>query len=91
MLNINREKELIELAQKMIKAKSYSGEEKQAAETIGEFCKANGFDDVTYDKYGNVIGIIKGNRPGPKVLFDGHIDTVPVSDPTKWTQDPRTI
>lgn len=88
MLNIDREKELIELAQKMIKAKSYSGEEKQAAETIGEFCKANGFDDVTYDKYGNVIGIIKGNRPGPKVLFDGHIDTVPVSDPTKWTQDP---
>lgn len=82
------DKELIELTQKMIQAKSYSGEEKQAAEIIGEFCKANGFDDVTYDKYGNVIGIIKGKHPGPKVLFDGHIDTVPVSDPTKWTQDP---
>ena len=88
MLSIDREQELIELTKKMIQAKSYSGEEKQAAQTIGEFCKENGFDEVTYDKYGNVIGVIKGNRPGPKVLFDGHIDTVPVSDPTKWTKDP---
>ncbi len=88
MLSTYREQELIDLTKKMIQAKSYSGEEKQAAETIGEFCKANDFDDVTYDKYGNVIGVIKGNRPGPKLLFDGHIDTVPVSDPTKWTKDP---
>lgn len=88
MLNKKREEELIELAQSMIRAKSYSGEEKQAAEIIGAFGNANGFNSVTYDCYGNVIGCIKGNRPGSKVLFDGHIDTVPVSDLGKWTHDP---
>ena len=88
MLTEKRAEELIGLAQKMIQAKSYSGEEDKAAKTLGEYCKANGFDEVTYDKYGNVIGVIKGNRPGPKVLFDGQIDTVPVSDPSKWTHDP---
>ena len=34
------------------------------------------------DRYGNVIGCIKGSRPGPRILFDGHIDTVPVGDPS---------
>ena len=30
---------------------------------------------------------LKGRRPGPCVLFDGHIDTVPVV-PGSWTRDP---
>lgn len=69
MLNQSREQELIKLAQSMIQAKSYSGEEEQAAKTIGEYCTANGFDEVTYDKYGNVIGVIKGNRPSDQKYY----------------------
>ncbi|MFV0379289.1 MAG: YgeY family selenium metabolism-linked hydrolase [Anaerorhabdus sp.] len=80
--------ELLELTSKVIKARSYSGEEKEVAETLKAYCEANGFDSVTIDEYGNIIGCIKGIRPGPKVLFDGHIDTVPVADESKWTYPP---
>lgn len=34
------------------------------------------------------IGCIKGNYPGKKLLFDGHIDTVPVSDGDGWLYPP---
>ena len=50
--------------------------------------KALGFDEVKVDAYGNVIGCIKGKRPGKKILFDGHIDTVPVIDETEWIHPP---
>ena len=42
--------------------------------------EAGVFDEIETDCYGNVIGHIKGKNPGPKVLFDGHIDTVPVGN-----------
>lgn len=42
--------------------------------------KEVGYDTVHIDKYGNVIGSIKGKYEGPKVLMDGHIDTVPVDE-----------
>ena len=48
----------------------------------------NGFDQVYIDKYGNIIGKIKGKRPGKKLLFDGHIDTVPVGNESEWTHAP---
>ena len=32
--------------------------------------------------------ISKGKKPGPKILFDGHMDTVPVPDETAWDHDP---
>lgn len=36
----------------------------------------------------HTLASIKGDRPGPVVLFDGHIDTVPVEDETAWTYPP---
>ncbi len=47
-----------------------------------------GFDEVTIDRYGSVLGCIRGRRPGRRVLMDGHIDTVDVSDRSRWTHDP---
>ena len=55
---------------------------------LSENMKQMGFDEVTVDKYGNIIGCIKGNRPGKKVLFDGHIDTVPVTEEAEWLYPP---
>lgn len=40
------------------------------------------------DAYGSVTGIINGKRPGPTIVFDGHIDTVPVPDPSAWQHEP---
>lgn len=88
MLNEVRKSELIALCQTLIQSPSYSGQEAGVVEKLTSYFNANGFDKVHVDKYGNIIGTIKGNRPGPKLQFDGHIDTVPVQDATKWDYDP---
>lgn len=88
MLNKEREQQVVELCQKLVHQKSYSGEEQGVVAVLKEEMEKRGFDSVTVDHYGNIIGCIKGNRPGPKVLFDGHMDTVPVSDETEWLYPP---
>lgn len=55
-------------------------------ERIGAEMRKLGFDEVRFDKMGNILGRI-GN--GPKVLvYDSHIDTVGVGDPAEWPYDP---
>lgn len=76
------------LCRQAIKAASYTGQEQQAARLFKESMLALGFDRAWTDGAGNVIGEIKGANPGPRLLFDGHIDTVEVSDQDKWTTDP---
>ncbi|MFV0465505.1 MAG: YgeY family selenium metabolism-linked hydrolase [Lachnospiraceae bacterium] len=88
MLTEKQKNEVIVLCQSMIAAKSYSGEEAAAANVLKEYFTASGFDETIVDEYGNVIGVLKGNRPGKKILFDGHIDTVPVVSAGKWSKDP---
>lgn len=82
------EQEIINLCQGLIRAKSYSGHERNAAGILESFFKNSGYDDTFIDEYGNVIGHIKGKRPGKTILFDGHIDTVPVNNPYDWKYDP---
>lgn len=88
MLSKERQEKVIALCQDMVKAQSYSGQEKEAAMTLKKAFEDMGFDDVVIDRYGNCIGHIKGSKPGPKLLFDGHIDTVPVTDPSAWEYPP---
>lgn len=78
----------VELTQKLVRRQSYSGNEKDVSEELTKFFKENGFDDVHVDKYGNTIGHIKGSKPGPKIVFDGHMDTVPVTDESEWQYPP---
>ena len=78
----------VELTQKLVRRQSYSGNEKGVSEELTKFFKENGFDDVHVDKYGNTIGHIKGSKPGPKIVFDGHMDTVPVTDESEWKYPP---
>ena len=88
MLTKEREEAVVSLCQKVIRQRSYSGEEQGVANVLKENMQAMGFDEVAIDKYGNIIGCIKGKRPGKKILFDGHIDTVPVTDETEWQYPP---
>ncbi len=57
---------------------------------VGERCEAEmrklGFDDVWWDRMGNVVGVI-GSGP-KKILYDGHIDTVGIGNPDEWEWDP---
>lgn len=81
---------VLELCTKLIRERSYSGEEQNIVKVIEEYMKAAGFDEVFTDRYGDIIGCIKGNRPGKKILMDGHIDTVPVQEETlkDWKYPP---
>ncbi len=55
-------------------------------ERIQAEMKKLGFDEVRFDKMGNTIGRI-GN--GKRVIvYDSHIDTVGVGDPSSWGWDP---
>lgn len=88
MLNESRQEKTIKLCQDLIRLKSYSGEEEKVAERLKEVFIKMGYDDVFTDIYGDILGHIKGKKPGKKIVFDGHMDTVPVPDLTKWTQNP---
>lgn len=88
MLENKRQEDVIALCRKLIQAKSYSGGEDKVSAAIKEAMTEKEFDEITIDKYGNIIGCIKGKRPGKKILFDGHIDTVPVTDETVWEFPP---
>ena len=90
MLTEQRKTEVIELCKKLIASRSYSGEETGVAEILREFMKEHGFDGCQTDSCGNVIGRITGNRDGARILFDGHMDTVPADHPEAWKYSPFT-
>ncbi|RMD01667.1 YgeY family selenium metabolism-linked hydrolase [Clostridium autoethanogenum] len=88
MLSEERKSEAIELCKNLIRTRSYSGEEENVANVIKAAFSNMGFDDFFIDDYGNIIGHIKGKEKGKSILFDGHMDTVPVVDESKWTYPP---
>lgn len=88
MLEKNRKDKTLGLCSLLVQKTSYSGEENKAAEVLKAYMLSEGFDEVMTDDYGNVIGKICGNRPGKRLLFDGHIDTVPVLNEKDWKHNP---
>lgn len=90
MMNEQRKQQLTRICQELLKNPSYSGKEGKVVDAIEKGLRELGYDDCFIDTYGNVIGHIKGKREGKgkAILFDGHIDTVPVVDESKWTQPP---
>lgn len=85
---MRRDEELIALCRELIRRPSLSGEEKAVSEFLRHTMLGLGYHQAEIDCYGSVLGCIRGSRPGPAVLLDGHIDTVPVGDPGLWTRDP---
>lgn len=80
--------EVIRLCRALIQAESLSGSEGKAVKVLEDAFHTMGYDSVEHDRYGNVIGCIRGKFPGPKLLLDGHIDTVPVETPEQWKHAP---
>jgi putative selenium metabolism hydrolase len=65
---------------------SMNSQLKDVGERIAAEMRKLQFDEVRFDKMGNIMGRI-GN--GKKVIvFDSHIDTVGVGDPHEWQWDP---
>lgn len=83
--------QMISFTQELVRIESLSGGEGEAARVVQECMLNLGYDEVSVDKCGNVIGRISGNRDGgaqQTLLLDGHLDTVPPVDPQSWTVDP---
>lgn len=78
--------EVARLLQDLIRIPSYSGEEKEIVEFIKRKMAAYEFDQVFHDKLGNAVGRL-GNGP-VKLLYDGHIDTVAVTETEEWAFPP---
>ena len=81
-------REVLELCGLLVAARSYSGDENSVAEILTQYMREHDMDDILIDKYGNVIGKISGSRKGPKILFDGHMDTVPAENREAWKYAP---
>lgn len=79
---------VVEICQRLIQAKSYSGQEGQVVKVVEAVMEELSFDEIKTDKYGNIYGIFIGSKPGPTQVYDAHIDTVVVPDETKWKHKP---
>ena len=75
-------------AQRLVRTVSVLRDEQQAIEVAREEMERLSFDQVVLDPIGNLLGIVRGDNPGPCVLFDAHLDTVDVEPRDGWTRDP---
>ena len=78
--------EIIQFMRDICAIPSMNSEIGPVGERIQEEMRKLGWDEARFDKMGNTVGRI-GN--GPKVIvYDSHIDTVGVGDPSDWEWDP---
>ena len=86
MVTPERKQELIDFTQSLVRIKSYSGQEQEIIRFIEQKMKSLGYDQVTIDSMGNVLGRI--GEGGKSILFDSHVDTVEVNDGKDWEYPP---
>ena len=78
--------DIIEFMRDIVAIPSMDSQIGPVGERIQAEMKKLGFDEVRFDKMGNTIGRI-GN--GKRVMvYDSHIDTVGIGDPSSWQWDP---
>lgn len=86
LLTPKLEKELLEFTRDLVKIKSLSGQEGEVIKFIERKMIALGYDEVTVDAMGNLLGRIGDGEI--TILFDSHVDTVDVNDEEKWRIPP---
>ena len=80
--------DLLKFMQDIIRIPSLSSSEGVVIQRIREEMERLGFDEVTVDPMGNLLGRIGS---GPRVIaLDGHVDTVDVGNPALWERDPHS-
>ncbi len=87
-LTNGRREEIIRFTQELVRCPGFSGDEAETAAAVARQMKDLGYDQVDVDRWGNVIGTIRGARPGPTIVFDGHMDVVPIGMPELWEHEP---
>ncbi len=82
----NSQEDILRFMRQICAIPSMESQLKAVGERIAEEMKKLGFDEVRFDKIGNIFGRIgTGDRT---IVYDSHIDTVGVGDPQAWQWDP---
>lgn len=77
---------IIQFLRELCAIPSADSQIKAVGERAAEEMRKLGFEEVRFDKMGNILGRI-GDGP-KKLLYDSHIDTVGIGDPAAWQWDP---
>ena len=80
------EKDMTKFLRDMVRIPSESCEEKDVILRIKAEMDHVGFDEVTIDKMGNIIGRIGSGKT--LIAMDAHIDTVGIGEKKNWKFDP---
>ncbi len=80
------EKPLVRFLRDLIAIPSPSCEEKGVVERVRVEMEKTGFDEVVVDRMGSIFGRIGSGKT--TILYDAHLDTVGVGDPSAWAHDP---
>ena len=76
----------IELTQRLVQTPGLSGAEGEVADRVEDAMNALGFRNVYRDGLGNVVGFVGPQAGTTALLFDAHMDVVPVAG--EWKMDP---
>jgi len=87
-MQITYESEVCGLCRDLVRCQSLSGQEKSVADLVQREMEMLGYDHIERDPLGNVVGVIRGAVPGRVVLFDAHMDVVPVTSAEAWRHPP---
>jgi putative selenium metabolism hydrolase len=78
---------LVGFATSLAQTPSVSKGEQAAVELAADQMRHLGFDEVEIDATGNAIGVF-GSGAHPRLLIDGHIDSIPLHSAARWSVDP---
>jgi putative selenium metabolism hydrolase len=78
----------VEFLQRLIQTPGLPGNEGATAALLAAEMETLGYDEVSVDKMGNVIGLIRGRGAAPAVMFNTHLDHVDVGDESGWSHPP---
>ncbi len=82
----SQREEILRFFREIVAIPSMDSQIREVGERIGQEMRKLGFDEVRFDKMGNILGRIGS---GPRILvYDSHIDTVGIGDPKSWSWDP---
>ena len=88
MISESLQQETLDLLQRLVACPSLSGQEQGVADILKRYLAENGFSTLELDRYGDLVAGVAGTRPGVRLLFDGHMDTVPADNAGDWTTPP---
>ncbi len=88
VLEESRRNSLIQVCRELVRRPSPSGQEGAVANFVADTMRSLGYDSVTTDLYGNVLGRITFS-PGPeRLLLTAQMDHVDAGDAAEWSQYP---